>query len=255
MEPEKRSNIHAEWEKQKMITMYGVNELSGDALLPYIVPEITRVVDTVTGRTALVHQIIKKYGVQVWVKERGQERENWPWRIITVRQPRRLKRYPRPFRWPREEETKQCHCLIGKMEVENAEERAVRCTRCKNLIGSESYPRRIERATDAIRKESNGKKPRPSIRKRVLGRAKRKASRKSKIPVKARERTQRKSAGRVDVRPKRRNNAKAGNRASRARTIVSKVHKAIPSRAKVSKVQTKSRNKARTAKGKVGRGK
>jgi len=143
------------WEHQKMVALYGAVEKAGEALQQYIIPDITRVVDTITGRTAMVHKIFPKAGVQVWVKERGQERENWSWGHITVRQPRRIKRYPRPFRWPREEPTHQCHCKIGKMEVENVEERKVRCQRCKELIGSESFPNRIERATALLERASS----------------------------------------------------------------------------------------------------
>src|ERR1700733_3122176 len=110
------------------------------------------VVDTITGRTAEVHKILPKFGVQVWVKERGYERENWPWAMCTVRIPRHVKRYPRPRRYPRLEPTKQCHDKIGRMEVEDVEKREVRCQKCKLLIGYESFPRRIERATDLLRK-------------------------------------------------------------------------------------------------------
>ena len=233
------------WEKQKLVALYVANETVGDQLLKYIIPGISRVVDTVTGRTAVVYKIIPKHGVQVWVKERGQERENWPWHMITVRQPRFLKRYPRPFRWPREEPTKQCHCKIGRMEVENVEERAVRCTRCKQLVGSESYPRRIERAEEFLRKADNAKS-RPQVHKRVLGRAKRKTNRKDSISVKARKRKARKSSGGVVVRPKRRANAKRSNRKTRKRAVVPKNHKKVSKSHALPKVQRKVAQKART---------
>lgn len=246
METESAKNI---WEKQKMVAMYGAVEKSGDILRKYIIPEITRVVDTITGRTALVYKIFPKQGVQVWVKERGQERENWPWNMITVRQPRLLKRYPRPFRWPREEPSKQCHCKIGKMEVENVEEKAVRCTRCKELIGSESYPRRFTRAEDLLRRADLAQSKRP-LQKRVLGRPKRKANHKDKISVKARKRQARKRTGSVVVRPQRRIHAKASNRKTRKRAVVSKNPK-VPPRRKVSKVHPKVGNQARAAKREV----
>lgn len=210
------------WEKQKMVSLYAANGRLEEVLSPYVVPEITRVVDIITGRTALVHKILPKFGVQVWVKERGQERENWPWGKVTVRQPRLLKRYPRPFRWPREEPSKQCHCRIGLMEVENVEERTVRCKRCKQLIGSESYPRRIERAADALRKADREPKPKSKVRKRILARSKRKTVRRNKVSVKARKRTQGRRARSVVVRPKRRSNAKTGNRKTRKGAAVPK---------------------------------
>lgn len=117
-----------------------------------IIPEVTLVVDMITGRTERVHKVLPTFGVQVWVKERSMERENWPWSWLTVRRPRLIKRYPRPFRFPRAVPTQQCHCKIGRMEVENVEERRVRCTRCEKLVGCEAYPRRIERAEDFLRR-------------------------------------------------------------------------------------------------------
>ena len=206
------NGLKAQWDKQQLVNLYSAVEAQGAVMVPYIIPEITRVVDTVACRTGLVHKIIPKVGVQVWVKERGQELENWAWNRITVRQPRRLRRYPRPFRWPREEATKQCHCKIGKMVVKNVEEREVLCTRCKQLVGSESYPRRIERAEEFLRKADARIKSGSKVQKRVPKRNNRKKVRRSKNSVKARKRTQRKSKSSVVVRPKRRSNAKSSNR-------------------------------------------
>ena len=213
-------NAKTLWEKQKLVALYEANGVAEEVLLSYVVPEITRVVDKITGRTALVHKILPKFGVQVWVKERGQERENWGWNMITVRQPRRLKRYPRPFRWPREEPSQQCHCKIGLMEAEDVEERAVRCQRCKKLVGSESFPRRIERAEELLRKADRAKQSKGKVSKRVLGRRKRKANRKAKISVKARKRSQRKSPRRVAVRPQRRTHAKPSSAKTRKRAAI-----------------------------------
>jgi hypothetical protein len=207
-----------------------------------IIPGNSRVVDTVIGRTAEVYKLLPGFGVQVWIKERGYERENWPWHMITVRQPRYLKRYPRPFRWPREEPTKQCHCKIGRMELEDVEQNAVRCTRCKQLIGSESYPRRIERATDLIRKASNAKS-RPQVHPRVQRRAKRQARGRGKVSVKAR-----KSPGGLVIRQKRRSNAQSRATKTRKGAALSKSRKKVSPRRKVPTLQKKRRNKVGAAK-------
>ncbi len=143
-----------------------------------IIEGVTRVVDVVVGRTAVVHKILPQFGVQVWVKERGYERENWPWRMVTVRTPRLIKRYPRPFRFPREEPSKICHCKIGRIEV-ISEEEAI-CTRCKLSIGTESYPNRIERAIGLVRKayppKTSKTNPRNDVRQRVRRSSNRKAT-------------------------------------------------------------------------------
>lgn len=119
--------------------------------VPKIIPEITRVVDKHTGRTATVYKVLPQYGVQVWVKQRGNERENWPWSWITLRRPRRIKRYPRPFRFARLAPSGHCHCRIGKMEIASLP-RTVKCLRCGNLIGSESFPSRFRRAEAMLKK-------------------------------------------------------------------------------------------------------
>lgn len=217
-----------------------------------IIPGNTRVVDTVVGRTAEVHKLLPGFGVQVWVKERGFERENWPWAMITLRQPRYLKRYPRPFRWPREEATKQCHCKIGKMEVEDVEQNAVRCQRCKNLIGSESYPRRINRASDMLRK-ADRQKSRQSLHKGVSGRNPRQ---KSHRRVERRKKTRRTSQGRKShrglvIRRKRRTNAKSRNSKTRKRAVSPKVHQKVSKSATIPKVHGQVVEKAKTSKRKL----
>jgi hypothetical protein len=183
-----------------------------------VIPEITRVVDTVVGRTAEAYKILPGFGVQVWVKERGMELENWPWKMVTIRQPRLVKRYPRPFRFPREEPTKQCHCKIGLMEVVSVEEAQVRCTRCKFLVGSESYPRRIERAEESLRKADNEiQRGGAKVHKGVSRRRKRTPVRRDKVSVKARKR----SKGGVVVRSKRSSNAtKSTSKTTRKRAFV-----------------------------------
>lgn len=146
-----------------------------------VIPEITRVVDTITGRTAEVYKLLPGFGVQVWVKERGYERENWAWWMVTLRQPRRFRRWPRPIRFPRAEPTQMCHCKIGKLEVENLEERKVICTRCKKIIAYESFPNRIEKAEVLLRETANPQEPKHKVQKRVVRRKPRKAFRKSAV--------------------------------------------------------------------------
>lgn len=165
-----------------------------------VVPGMT-VVDTVVGRDAEVHQVIPGFGVEVWIRERGYERERWPWAMITIRTPRLIKRYPRPRRYPRLEPTKHCHCNIGRMEVQDVEKREVLCTRCKFLIGYESFPRRFERATDLLRKADNAKakQAKPKIPKRVP-RPKQQAVRRTPS---SRAKGRAKSLGPVLVRPAR----------------------------------------------------
>ena len=86
------------------------------------------------------------WGVSVWIKDAGfgEGRREWSWRMITVRQPRQIKRYPRPFRFIRKVRTSHCHCKIGSLEVRGID---VYCLRCKSVIGTESFPNRIDRAT------------------------------------------------------------------------------------------------------------
>lgn len=214
-----------------------------------IIAGFTRVVDNVVGRTAEVYKILPKFGVQVWVKERGFERENWPWAMILLRQPRYLKRYPRPFRWPREEETKQCHCKIGRMEVESVEQNSVRCQRCKNLIGSESFPRRIKRASDMLRK-ADRQKSRQSLHQGVPRRTPRQKSRRRVARRKKERRSpqRRQVHRRLVVRYKRRSDAKSSNRKTRKRASDSKNRKKVSPHTAVSKVHRKVAKKARTGK-------
>lgn len=134
------------------------------------------VVHTTSGYSGEIYQMFS-WGVQVWVPDRGNERENWSWPMITKRYPRLVKRYPRPFRWPRDIPTEQCHCKIGRMEVEGEHE--VRCTRCKKLIGSEAFPNRFKRASFFLRK-AYSPKSKNKISPRVERRTKRKASRRGK---------------------------------------------------------------------------
>jgi len=203
-----------------------------------IIPGITVVVDTVTGRSARVEKILPS-GVQVTVRQRGYELENWQWSWLTVRQPRLVKRYPRPFRFPREEKTECCHCKIGKMEAQLEKTKVeegwietwiVWCLRCKQPIGTESFPRRIERAYELVRKARNAK-PKREVHKAVSRRA-RKVSRHHKSSVKAR----RKSTSKLGIRPTRSSNAQASNRKT--------VRKA---KLKTSKVPARSRQKISTA--------
>lgn len=117
----------------------------------------TRVVHKATNTTGIVHKrfgTATEGGVQVWVPDRGNERENWYWGMITVRQPRSIKRYPRPLRWPRTEPSLHCHCRGGPLKVEGKNE--VRCQnkRCGKLVGSESFPKRFRRASQLLREAS-----------------------------------------------------------------------------------------------------
>ena len=152
----------------------------------------SRVVHTVSGNTGEIYKFLGEWGVQVWNTDRGYERENWWWGSVTVRTPRRIKRYPRPFRWPRTEKTLVCHCKIGKMAVLTAN--TVGCQRCGYLVGDESFPRRIVRATEMLRKAAKslfkipkevykiarliGKKP----KRKVVRRAKAKSNSKKQVP-------------------------------------------------------------------------
>ena len=188
-----------------------------------IIPGITFVVDTITGRTARVEKLLHN-AVQVTVKQRGYELENWPWSWLTMRQPRRIKRYPRPFRFPRDEKTDCCHCKIGKMEVKYEKEAPfinVICLRCKLPIGTESFPRRVERAFELVRKAGPPPKPTSKILKVVPG-TKRKVSRSGQSTRKKRNSSPRK----LVVRRPRRSDAKKSNPKT-ARKKVSKVSKPV----------------------------
>lgn len=180
-----------------------------------LIPDVSEVVDIVVGRTAKVRKILPGFGVQVWVRERGYERENWPWAMLTVRMPRRIKRYPRPFRFPRLVPSELCHCRIGRLEVENVERKEVRCQRCKFFIGVESWPNRIERATELLRKADKRLQAlqRPKIQKGVP-RHKRKTSSRSNRSLKAG-----KNKSRVVIRPTRRAKNEKGKRKSRTKAV------------------------------------
>lgn len=115
----------------------------------HLIPNITRVVNTVTGHTGQVYKMLQKFGAQVWNKK-DQTRENWFWSIMTMRIPRSIKRYPRPLRFTRELRTEVCHCPSGREKVEGPS--LVRCLKCGKLIGSESFPKRIIRAAAKLRK-------------------------------------------------------------------------------------------------------
>jgi hypothetical protein len=173
-----------------------------------------RVVQTASGYTGEIYQMFP-WGVQVWNPDRGNERENWSWAMITVRTPRLVKRYPRPFRWPREIPTEQCHCKIGRMEVEGEHE--VRCTRCKKLVGSEAYPRRFLRASKLLRSAYSGRKSKKQTSPRVERSKRRKAPR-------ARPKAKR-DAHRVGVRHPRSRKARSGHDKNRKR---SKGRKKVP---------------------------
>jgi hypothetical protein len=96
-----------------------------------------RVVHRASGVTGEVRLVIPDWGVEVWnfsdKYPRKGERERWSWAMITKRFPRDIKRFPRPFRFPRLLPTLQCHCKIGKMEVIGVSQ--VKCLRC-NFAGS-----------------------------------------------------------------------------------------------------------------------
>lgn len=144
-----------------------------------------RVVHMVSGYDGIIYRM-DPWGVQVWVPERGNERENWTWNMITIRYPRRVRRFPRPFRFARRQVAPQCRCKIGKLEVESVDERKVRCQRCRMLVGNESFPTRILRATERLyeaylKSESEVQAPprvnRPENRKARRRSPKRKATR------------------------------------------------------------------------------
>lgn len=151
----------------------------------------TWVVHKATNCTGKVHKRFGTYahgGVQVWVADRGQELENWYWEMLTVRQPRSIKRYPRPLRFPRTRPSVHCHCRGGPMKVEGRYE--VRCQnkRCKDLIGDESFPGRIRLAEKRLREAYSGNnkdKPRESeVHQGMARQDKRKTPRSSRSPGK-----------------------------------------------------------------------
>lgn len=154
-----------------------------------------RVIHEASGFTGEVRKTYA-WGVEVWVPALGNSREIWSWPMITVRTPRIIKRYPRPFRWPREIPTEQCHCKIGRMEVEG--ENQVRCTRCKKLVGNEAFPARFRRASQFLRKAYPDQKSKTQFSPRV------ERPRRRKTP---RIRPKRKASHRVGVRPSRRGKA------------------------------------------------
>ena len=73
----------------------------------------SRVVLRTSGTTGEIHKFTPR-GVQVWVPDRGYERENWSWPMVTIRIPRshpqggeenpvvKIQRFPRTvMRFPR----------------------------------------------------------------------------------------------------------------------------------------------------------
>ena len=112
------------------------------------------VVHKVSGWTGEVRVIFPDWGVEVWVPKYGNVRQRWSWGMITRRYPRFIKRFPRPFRFPRALPTLQCHCKIGLMEVEGVSQ--VKCLRCGFLIGNEAFPRRFELAKKRLKSWIDG---------------------------------------------------------------------------------------------------
>lgn len=123
-----------------------------------------RVVLKASGITGTVEKIMK-WGVEVWTPVRGAEREIWSWEMIVKRNPRSIKRYPRPFRFPRTEPTKTCHCKGGPMSIVKGGDNAVRCQnkKCKQLIGPESWPKRIERASALLYQAAVAQQSKPKV--------------------------------------------------------------------------------------------
>lgn len=141
-----------------------------------------RVVEKVSGYTGEIYQLFP-WGVQVWVPDHGNARENWSWSMITERHPRLIKRYPRPFRYPRLVPSLQCHCQIGRMEVQG--ENKVLCLRCKKLIGDTAFPKRYRRASELLRKTYSGTKSKSKASTGVARPKRttpRKSKRKAKVP-------------------------------------------------------------------------
>lgn len=126
-----------------------------------------RVVHKPSGCTGEVRVVIPEWGVEVWVLDHNNARERWWWDSMTVRIPRKIRRFPRPFRFARLRPTKCCHCIAGRLVVLGANK--VRCNRCKNLIGSESFPNRIKRSAAMLKRaEEKGTLPRPRNKKAVI---------------------------------------------------------------------------------------
>jgi hypothetical protein len=121
------------------------------------------VVFKITGFTGEVYKI-DAGGVGVFVKERLQEKEYWPWNTVTKRYPRLVKRYPRPFRYPRLIPSMICHCPKGTLEVWQDE---IRCKKCGLAIGTESFPHRIEEATELYRKAYTDDSPKRKRKRKV----------------------------------------------------------------------------------------
>jgi hypothetical protein len=126
-----------------------------------------RILERVSGTTGEIRKIFD-WGVEVWVPDLNYSRQNWTWTMLATRFPRKIKRYPRPFRFPRMKPIRCCHCQIGRMVVEGANK--VRCMRCRFLIGDESFPKRIARATAMLKKKLLEPKPKRKVRKGVVRR-------------------------------------------------------------------------------------
>jgi len=134
------------------------------------------VVHKVANHTGEIYRV-KPWGVLVFNRNRGCEKEEWSFSAITVRVPRLVKRYPRPVRIPRETPTLLCHCRIGKLEVQGEE---VICQRCGNPISTESFPNRIRRAAELFRKARSSSGQKISSSEGVGGPHKRSTSRRRK---------------------------------------------------------------------------
>ena len=163
-----------------------------------------RVVHRISGYTGEVRTVFPEWGVEVWVPDRGYERERWSWSMITKRFPRTIKRFPRPFRFPRLMPTLICHCRIGRMEVKG--ENRVRCLRCGFLIdAAESFPDRFERASKLLKRYLDEKLVRLRSSKKRKGEG-RKTDQARKRPV-SQNRPKRKASGRSQKpKPKRQKN-------------------------------------------------
>jgi hypothetical protein len=130
-------------------------KIRADALTEYWTKQLaigSVVVHKTSGFSAPVFKLLS-WGVEIWSPFRLGEREIWSWEMIVKRQPRSIKRYPRPWRFPRTAPTNQCHCKGGPMILERRERHAVRCQnkKCKKLIGSEAFPARYRRAEALLR--------------------------------------------------------------------------------------------------------
>jgi hypothetical protein len=156
-----------------------------------------RVVLKSSGTTGEVKKILP-WGVEVEVKFGKVEREIWSWEMIVKRNPRSIKRYPRPFRFPRTEVTKQCHCKGGPMSIVPRGDNAVRCQnkKCKQLIGSEGFPKRIEQASKLLYQAALAKQSKEAASKRI------RRSSKPKIAHPAKSQAP-KTSGALGIRPPR----------------------------------------------------